>query len=93
MGMVLAQAIDWFAELLIWFMFIRAILSWFIQGGNTIIRNLYGFTLVVTEPILAPIRQFMSRFNTGMFDFSIIVAFFIIRFIANALIALVQIIF
>jgi YggT family protein len=60
--------------------FIRVILSWV----NIDPRNpLAVFIHDITEPILAPIRQFMPRF--GMFDLSPMIASFLLIFIAQAI--------
>lgn len=93
MVIVVCRAIDWFAEILIWLLFARAILSWFAAMGGQTIRGIYEFAVQMTEPIVAPIRGFMSRFNTGMLDFSVLIAFFVIRMVATALIVLIQMIF
>lgn len=51
----------------------RAILSWFDRSmQNPISQALYA----ITEPFIAPIRQFMPR--TGFIDFSPLVAILII---------------
>ena len=51
----------------------RAIMSWFDRGmQNPISQALYA----ITEPIIAPIRQFMPR--TGFIDLSPLVAIMII---------------
>lgn len=42
-------------------MFVRAILSWFIDGGNKI----YGFLVSITEPIIIPIRKLLSKTSVG----------------------------
>ena len=42
-------------------MFIRAILSWFIDGENKI----YGFLVSITEPIIIPIRKLLSKTSIG----------------------------
>ena len=93
MEYVLSSAINMFAEIIIWLLILRAILSWFVQAGGNMVRSIYGFTLTMTEPIVAPIRQMMSRFNTGMIDFSVFIAFFAVRLAANLLISLVHIVF
>lgn len=90
---ILCNAIRMFADILVWILLARAILSWFVQAGGDMVRNLYGFTLTMTEPFVAPIRQAMSRFNTGMIDFSVLIAFFAVRLASNLLIMLVQLIF
>ncbi len=59
--------------------FVRVILSWInMDPGNPI----YTVVHEVTEPILAPIRQFMPRM--GMIDLSPMVASFILILIAQA---------
>lgn len=58
----------------------RIILSFLnIQGSSTIVRFIYE----LTEPILGPARQLIAKtgINTGMFDFSPIVAILILRII------------
>ena len=58
---------------------IRVIFSWIsVDPGNP----LYAILHEITEPILAPIRQFMPRM--GMIDLSPLVASFLLMFIAQA---------
>jgi YggT family protein len=57
---------------------VRIVLSFLnIRGGGSIIK----FAYELTEPILGPARQLISKIgiNTGMFDFSPIVAILILR--------------
>ncbi|HLT18653.1 MAG TPA: YggT family protein [Thermomicrobiales bacterium] len=67
--------------LILWLAIIgRAILSWFDRGmQNPISQALYA----ITEPFIAPIRQFMPR--TGFIDLSPLIAILIIAFIRQAL--------
>lgn len=67
--------------LILWLaIFARAIMSWFDRG----MRNPISQALVVlTEPIIAPIRQFMPR--TGMIDLSPLIAIFLIFFLRQLL--------
>ena len=59
---------------------IRALLSWF---PNVDPRNpLVEFLLTITEPILAPIRSVMPRM---MFDFSPIIAIFLLQIIGRVI--------
>ncbi|MBK5262843.1 MAG: YggT family protein [Peptostreptococcaceae bacterium] len=44
----------------------------------------------ITEPIIAPCRMLLSRFNTGMMDFSILVAFLLISVARNIIVALLS---
>ncbi|MGI8587921.1 MAG: YggT family protein [Chloroflexia bacterium] len=68
-------------NLLIVLIFIRAILSWFMQvGGDPITRLL----LTVTEPILRPIRDIMNRLVPGIFiDVSPIIAIVALQLISG----------
>lgn len=51
-------------SVLIYVIFIRAILSWFSRGQNPLDYVLYQ----ITEPFLAPVRRFLP--STGMIDFA-----------------------
>jgi YggT family protein len=56
----------------------RAVLSWFIRDYNNPIMRIL---MSLTEPILKPIRELLSRFNIGgnMIDFSPLVALLIVQ--------------
>lgn len=67
------------AYILLAAIFLRVIFSWIaFNPGNP----LYVVIHDITEPILAPIRQFMPRI--GMIDLSPMVASFLLIFIAQA---------
>ncbi|WP_027398280.1 YggT family protein [Anaerovorax odorimutans] len=89
---ILIYAINKFAGVLTTLLIIRAILSWFVNPYQTNVNSsLYKFNMVIiqiTEPIVAPFRRILSRYNTGMFDFSIIFAFFAINIIAKLIVKL-----
>lgn len=61
----------------------RAIMSWFDQGMRNPISQ---FLFQVTEPLIAPVRQFMPR--TGFIDLSpmivLIILFILQRLLAGA---------
>jgi YggT family protein len=59
--------------------FLRIIFSWI---GFDPDNPIYGVVHEITEPILAPIRQFMPR--TGMIDLSPMVAGFLLFIILRA---------
>ncbi len=67
-----------FCQIIIYMLLGRAILSWFVNpynaNPNSFMYKLYAFITQVTEPIVRPARNFMSRFNTGRVDLSILVA-------------------
>jgi YggT family protein len=76
-----AQLVSLLINVLMLAILIRAILSWFMQVG----RDPFTRLLVdITEPLLAPIRQLMSRVIPGMFiDFSPFVAILVLQFLAS----------
>lgn len=53
-----------FGEMLIYVLFVGAILSWFNRGNNSLSYLLYQ----LGEPVLSPIRRLLPK--TGMIDFS-----------------------
>ncbi|HHW47041.1 MAG TPA: YggT family protein [Clostridiaceae bacterium] len=63
----------------------RAVISWLpISRDNSLVRLLFQ----ITEPILAPIRNFIMRSMAGrsiMIDFSPVIAFIFIGIIRNVL--------
>lgn len=94
MAVILVRAVTWFAQILTMLLVLRAILSWF-YNANSFIKELYGITLQLTEPMVAPVRNFINKQVGGqsMIDFSLIIVFFIIEIIAKLLIKLIIIIF
>lgn len=58
---------------------VRVIFSWISFDPN---NPLYAIIHEITEPVLAPIRQFMPRM--GMMDLSPLVASMLLMFIAQA---------
>lgn len=85
---ILIYAIKWFANVLVMLLFIRAILSWFASDPYSFLGKLYIFMVKFTEPLVLPFRRLLSRFNTGMFDFSVLLAMLFIELAANILIRL-----
>ena len=89
MKVVFANAIYWFAEVLTTLMIVRVIFSWIQPSPYGLLGKIHAFCIRLTEPIVAPCRQILSRFNTGMFDFSILLAFLLVQVAANVLIRIV----
>ena len=94
MGYVIAEAIRMFSNFL-WAMFlVRVILSW-----TPISRSSIIFTIVngVTEPFVKPIRLLIQRSPLGgpgmMLDFSVMIAFILIRIITPILMNFAIVIF
>jgi YggT family protein len=86
---LLVVAIYWFSELLTTILLVRCIFSWFPISPYSFLGKIQNLCIQLTEPVVAPCRQLLSRFNTGMLDFSVLLAFFLIQFAANLLIRLI----
>ena len=89
MTVIIAQAIYWFAEILTFIMIVRVLFSWIQSNPYSLLGKINMFSIKLTEPVVAPCRALLSRFNTGMFDFSVLLAFFLVQFIANVLIRII----
>ncbi len=92
MGSILVRAIAWFADLLTTCMFVQALMSWFVRDYRSPLAKVYAVLTQITSPIVEPVRKFMSRFNTGPLDFSIVVAMILVEVVARVLIRLIYII-
>ena len=86
--MFLIRLIRWVAQLLMLLLAARAICSWFARPGTTAYR-IYQILAMLTEPIVAPCRNITRRFNTGMLDISVLLAFFLVMLLENLLIRLI----
>lgn len=81
---------NWICTIIIYALLGRAIISWFVNpytsNPNSFLYKLNSLLTTVTEPIIKPARSFMSRFNTGRIDLSILVAMLaimVIRYVGN----------
>ncbi len=79
----LAQTIIFLAYAINTLIFIRVVLSWL---GNKESNWLTNFIFEATEPLLHPIRKALPRM--GMFDFSPLIAFFLVDIIKELLLQL-----
>lgn len=71
---VLVNFVLVFIEIISFAMFIRAILSWFTDGGGKFTQFLY----VITEPAIMPIRKLLVKMNwlqDSPIDFSFTLTF------------------
>lgn len=89
MGIVLAYAVNMFANILVTALCVRAIMSWFVNDYYSPVGKIYGLLIRFTEPIVEPCRNFLSRFNTGVIDFSLLLAMVLIELIASVVIRLI----
>ena len=87
MAVILVRAIYWFAQVLTLMLVARALLSWFARDPYSTVGRIYGVLIKVTEPIVNPCRQLLYKLNinSGMLDFSVLLAFFLIEIVANLL--------
>ena len=88
MILILINAVNWFAEVLTFLILARAIMSWFVRNPNSSLFNIYQMIIKLTEPIVGPCRTLMSRFNTGMMDFSVLIAFLLISVARNVIVSI-----
>jgi YggT family protein len=61
----------------------RAILSWFPMSSTGVMYRVNRFLIVLTEPVIGPVRRIMPR--TGAFDFSPIIVIVVIEFLIRGL--------
>jgi len=84
MGVTLSVAIEILSEVITWAIIIRALVSWFpVSQTNFLVRMLDA----VTEPVVSPVRNLMSRLirTPMMVDFSPIIAMILVDVVAGAL--------
>lgn len=91
---ILVIAVRLFCEVLIWAMIIQAVLSWFVRDMHSGLASVYSFLARFTEPFVSPCRKLLYRLNinTGIFDFSMLVAFLFIEIIERVVIRLLGVI-
>lgn len=95
MGLILIRTISWFAQFLTTVLVLRAIMSWFVRDPYSTLGKLYMAIIRFTEPMVVPCRRLLDKMNlnTGMFDFSVLLAFFMIEIIATVAMNIVAMIF
>jgi YggT family protein len=87
---VLAYALYKFCDILSLLLLARAVLSWFAgpyrHASYGFLQQINALLIRITEPIVAPCRRLLRNFNTGMFDFSIVIAMLAIQLIRNLIV-------
>lgn len=89
MTYILCRAILLFSDIFVWALIIRAILSWFARDQYSTAGKLYMVMIRFTEPIVAPCRKALSKLNTGMFDFSVLLAMILVQAVARLLVNII----
>ena len=88
---ILVYAIYIFCNILVTALLIRALLSWFVRDYYSPLGKIYSALIRFTEPMVEPLRRLLSRFNTGMLDFSVLLAMVAIEVIAKILVRIILI--
>ena len=86
--MILASITIRVLSILQWLIIIRALCSWFPPVQQSAVGE---FLYTVTEPMLAPCRNLLSRFQAGrgmMLDFSPLIVFLLLEFARRIVYAL-----
>ena len=88
---ILINAVNIFFQVLIYIIFARIIMSWFIR--NPYANKISVILIQLTEPILAPFRKLMGRFgaNYGI-DFSPILALIALQILNQIIVTVLQLI-
>jgi YggT family protein len=89
MKATIIYAIYMFCNILVALLLIRALMSWFIRDMYSPMGKIYGAIIRFTEPIVMPFRRLLSRFNTGMLDFSVLLAMLVIEMAGNILVKII----
>ena len=92
METILITTIYWFAQVLSTALLLRAIMSWFVRDPYSTLGKIYMLVIRFTEPMVEPCRRLLAKLNlnTGMLDFSVLLAFFMIEILRNVAISIVQ---
>ena len=64
-------------------------MSWFVRDMYSPMGKIYGAIIRFTEPIVMTFRRLLSRFNTGMLDFSVLLAMLVIEMAGNILVKII----
>lgn len=90
MTTLLISAVNLFIQILIYLILGRAILSWFVRNPYDTLGKIYTLIIQVTEPILAPCRKLLARFNMmGTIDFSPVLALVVLEIIRRVVINII----
>lgn len=71
---IIGTALRYLFDILSWAIVIRAILTWFPNGGG----QLYHILSAITDPIEAPIRSVIGKYMNGPVDFSPMIAILVL---------------
>lgn len=92
MKYLIINAVSWFADIIIFLLLARAVLSWFVAGTYNSFYKAYAVLCNLTEPIVEPCRRITMRLNTGMLDLSVFLAFFVVSILRKLIISILWIV-
>lgn len=95
MGIILIRTISWFVRLLTTALLVRALMSWFVRNPYSTVGKIYMMLIRFTEPIVEPSRRLLDRLNlnTGMLDFSVLLAMIMVEVVGTIAMNIVALIF
>ena len=85
MKQILIWSVSKFFSIIYILMFVRIALSWVrVNPYNKVVNTIYQ----ITDPILEPFKRLIDRFwlNTGMIDFSPLIAYLVLQFVEKLII-------
>ncbi len=93
MASLLIYIVQLVGRILVFALLAEALLSWFARNPYSGLGRAYWVLRRYTEPIVMPCRKILSRFNTGMFDFSVLLAIILVQVVQQILIYAIVLIF
>ncbi len=84
--------LTWIYRFFYWALIGRCVLSFMQADYDSPITKIYQFLVKVTEVICVPCRELLYRLGvrTGPFDFSVLIAFFLLRIVYRILVGIVM---
>ncbi len=88
---LLVSFLTWVYRFFYWALIGRCILSFIQADYDSPITKIYQFLVKVTEGICAPCRELLYKLGvrTGPFDFSVIIAFILLRIVYRLLVGII----
>lgn len=84
---ILIRAINLFAQVISFALIAMCVLSFFVAyNPYSSVGKYYQILVRITDPVVAPFRKLLMRFNTGSVDFSPMLAMIAIEIISTIII-------
>ncbi len=87
---LLGKAIIIVSNVLFGLLVVRALCSWLMGGSRPWVQTVYRISAGLTEFLVAPCRKITSKFNGGMFDWSLLLACLVIMLARDILLRIVM---